>query len=441
MIRRLDFVRKRFSTDSQRNLSGAGWILISQLAGILVRLGSNLALTRLLAPEAFGLVGTALTFLTTLEWLSDLGVQPALMRHPRGDDQTVLSTGWWINLCRGFIVTGVAIAAAWPISQFFNQPQLAPVLAVLALRPALMSLRSPGLPRLRRAMDFRSVFIDEFTMTVTGTLASVLVAMVFPSVWAIVLGTLTGAASGIVISFVICPERPVRPDRQVGGELRRFSTQILINTLLMALWMNIDRLLGLRLVSSHDMGIYTVAWNLAAVADSLISRFCEVHFASLSRLTDERQRQVAHERLMNLISLWIIPVAALAVCAGPWLVQQLYDARYAGVRILFPVLLCRALIRGVGQMQFQLLLARDQVRTGSLAYLMALALHAACVVPMTQSWGVSGLALSTLLSTTCVTVSQALLAARTSGDSLIPVFRTLAWINIPLLFISLLQAR
>ena len=55
----------RLKGDARRGFASIGWMGISQICGLVLRLGSNLILTRLLAPEAFGLLGTALAFMTT----------------------------------------------------------------------------------------------------------------------------------------------------------------------------------------------------------------------------------------------------------------------------------------------------------------------------------------------------------------------------------------
>ncbi len=426
----------RFGKETQRGIAGLGWTAISQLVGMVLRLGSNLVLTRLLAPESFGLIGTALAFLTTLEWLSDLGVAPAVIRHPRGDDKDVLSSGWWLTVYRGFGLSAVAAMTAWPVALFYDQPQLAGILAVLAMRPALMSLRSPGMPRLKRAMNYRSVFIDEFSMTLGGTLVSVLCAFLWSSVWAIVAGTVAGAIAGIAVSYVLCPELPGRRDPAICRELWKFGAQVLVNTLVMALWMNIDRLLGLKLLPEKEMGLYAVAWNLAAVAEVIMIRACDVHFSMLSRLPDDAAKRLTHDCLMRQLSLWLAPAVAIAICAAPWVIGVLYDARYVGAKPLFLILMCRVLIRGVGQMQFQLLLSQNKIRIGTMAYVVALIVQAASIVPLTQAFGVQGLAISVLLSTTCVTVTQAMLSARFADFGLSPVSRSLAWMNVPLLFLA-----
>ena len=422
-----------FSAEGRKGVASLGWTGTSQLCGMVLRLGSNLLLTRLLAPEAFGLIGTALALMTTLEWLSDLGVLPAILRHPRGGDRDVLSSGWWLGLYRGVFLTLAGITVAWPVSQFYQQPQLFAVLAVIALRPALMSLRSPAMPKLRREMDYRSIFIDEICMTFFGALVSITVGVWYPSVWAVVAGMLAGAVSGIIVSYILVPMVPTRRDPEICQELWSFGVKVLLNTMLMAFWMNLDRLLGLRLLSQHDMGMYAVAWNLAMVVEMVINRACDVHFSMLSRIGSEEHRRAAHDQLMQRLSRWVVPVFAVSICLAPLMIRVLYDDRYLAAQPLFLLLMVRVLVRGVGQIQFQLLLSENRIRLGTLAYVCALVTQAVLIVPFTNAWGVQGLALSTLLSTCVVTGMQGILSSRFTNYSISPVSSTFAWTIFPLM--------
>lgn len=429
----------KFQGDGGRGLSSLGWTGASQGTGLVLRLGSNLLLTRLLAPEAFALIGTALAFLTTLEWLSDLGIQPAIIRHERGDDKDVLSTGWWLGVFRGWGLSVIAVLAAWPMSMFYEKPELFGVLAVLALRPAMMSLRSPGMPSLRRQLNYRSIFIDELCMTVGGTLVSLLVAWYAPSVWAIVAGTVAGAVTGVAVSYVLCPQLPGPRSAEVTRDLWSFGVQIMINTLIMALWMNLDRLLGLKLLSDTEMGLYAVAWNLAAVSEALIYRCCDVHYSMLSRLADDASREDAHRKLMSKLARWIVPLFAGGICLAPLVIRTLYDDRYLGAQTIFLILMCRVLVRGIGQIEFQLLLSKKQIRVGTIAYVVALIVQAIAIVPLCNNFGASGMALSALLSTLAWTCTQCVLSNLKTNSSMTPVAASFAWVIVPLAVFPLIS--
>ncbi len=412
---------------------GIGWASLAQLFGMVIRLGSNLLLTRLLVPEAYGLFGTAMAVVTTLEWLSDLGVQPALVRHPDGGTFAYLSTGWWMGLWRGLALSAVAAALSWPLAKAYGQPALFLVLAALALRPAIMALRSPGMPLLRRAMNYRSLFWDEVTQTLVATAVSLTLAWSTRSIWSIVAGTLAGALAGALVSYRLCPVVPSRLwDRAAAREIAHLGRQVFMNTVVMAIWLNLDRLLGLKLVGEREMGYYAVAWNLAAVAEGLMTRACDVYFSLLSRQSDPDEQVKVHAVISRKVAVLMMPLMALGVVLAPHVIGLLYDRRYAGARIVFGIMAARLMVRGLGQVQFQYLLATAQVRLGTRAYLAAMIVQVIILFPLARWRGVEGLAVAGLISTTVLTAVQTLLLERRGVRSLTPFLITLGWMALGL---------
>jgi len=347
----------------RRGVFSLGWSGLSQVLGIGIKLVSTLVLTRLLAPEAYGILGTAMAVLTTLEWLSDLGIYPALIRHPKGDQRDFLLTGWIMGLGRGTLLSVSAGLAAWPLASFYDEPQLLGVLLVLAARPLLFAIRSPALPTLRRELNYRSIFIDEIAQAVIGTACSIAMAFLFRSVWAIVLGTMAGAVTSVVLSYFLAPMRPGWAwNREAVKGIYDLGHQVFVNTLIMAAWLNLDRLLGLKLLSPTDMGLYAIAFNLSAAMEGLVTKMCDVYFSMLARETDEGARHQWHVQVTTQITRWGMPLGALAVVAGPLVIQVLYDPRYESAGIIFSIMIGRLMVRTIGQMQFQYLLALAQVR-------------------------------------------------------------------------------
>ena len=390
----------RVSPAHRRGLFGVGWTSLAQLACMAIRLGSNLILTRLLDPAAFGVFGTALAVLTTLDWLSDLGVQPALIRHPDGARREFLITGWWMNLGRGLVLTVLAAALAYPLALAYGTPVLLPVLLALSLKPAFMGLRSPSMPMLRRTLNYRALFVDEVLQTIVATIVSVALAWATHSLWSIVLGTLAGAATCVAVSYVLCPTAPARAwDPIACREIGHLSRQVFFNTLIMALWMNLDRLLGLRWISATDMGYYAVAYNLMYAIEALMRRGCDVYFSMLSAYGDAHARDAWQRRISRAVAAWVMPVLAIAVATAPSIIGLMYDARYAAAKVLFGLLMARLMVRTLGQVQFQYLLALAQVRLNTQAYVVALVVQAALFLPLVRTWGVTGLAVSALAST------------------------------------------
>ena len=102
-IARADDLRAKSARSTLWTVSGFGM----QSA---LRLGSNLVLTRLLAPEMFGLMALAFTFLQALTFMSDVGTRHSVMRSTRGEDPVFLRAAWTVQALRGVGISIVACA-------------------------------------------------------------------------------------------------------------------------------------------------------------------------------------------------------------------------------------------------------------------------------------------------------------------------------------------
>ena len=339
-----------------------------------------------------------------------------------------LGTGWIMGLGRGAILAAVVVISAYPASEFYDQPELIGILLILSARSLLHGLQSPGMPVLYQRLDYRSLFVLEVGQTLVGTLVSQVLAWQYRSVWAIVFGTLAGEMTVVVLSYVYSP-RAARPrwESTAAREIYHLGHQVFLNTLVMALWMNLDRLLGLRWVTPREMGLYAVAWNLAAVAETLMLRVCEVYFTMLARLGDPDAQTAWHRALCRKMAAFAMPVAALGVIAGPAVIRLLYDVRYRDAGILFSILVARLMMRTLAQLHFQALLARAEVYLATRAYVVALIVQAVIFVPLVQQFGVVGMAGSCLISTVALTLTETLLMYRRGYVEMGSFALTLFW--------------
>ncbi len=69
------------------------WQLGSQFGSQGLRFAANLVLTRLLVPEAFGLMGMVQVFIISVQMISDVGLLGSVVHHERGEDRAVPQHG------------------------------------------------------------------------------------------------------------------------------------------------------------------------------------------------------------------------------------------------------------------------------------------------------------------------------------------------------------
>ncbi len=103
----------------KRALGGGMFVAGSYVFAQFARLLSNLVLTRLLYPEAFGVMALVMVVLVGLQMFSDVGIGPAISRSPRGDDPDFLNTAWTLNVFRGAFLWLLTCVLAWPAAWFY----------------------------------------------------------------------------------------------------------------------------------------------------------------------------------------------------------------------------------------------------------------------------------------------------------------------------------
>ena len=91
--------------------------------GHALRLASNLILTRLLFPEAFGLMALVTIFMIGLEMFTDLGIVTSIIQNKRGEEADFLNTAWTIKVIRGIVIFICIYLIAGPVAWFYEEPQ------------------------------------------------------------------------------------------------------------------------------------------------------------------------------------------------------------------------------------------------------------------------------------------------------------------------------
>lgn len=418
------------STDARAGLSGLGWSYLTHGLQLVLRLGSSLILTRLLLPEAYGVFGPALAVIIFLEFLSDIGLRPAVVRSPHGEDPAFLGTAWSVVLVRAVGLAAAALGLAVVLPTWYDMPELFGVLAAMSVRPLLMAFQNPTLFVLYRRLNYRVPFFLETAQTLIAIPVTILLAWALGTVWALVLGLLIGDVARLILSHVLCPPAP-RPrwHRPAVRELSHFGVSIFLNTLAFGAWIYFDRLVGPKLVSKEQMGLYILAWGLAEALDNLIGRGSEVFYSMLSRKPEGAIRADFFRRTARRIALFLLPGLAIAALIAPWAFDLIYPARFHGAAVLLGLLTARLIMRATAQVQFMYLMMRGEVFLATRAYVVSLAILASTFVLWVQTLGLDelGVAISSVVGMTTFTLAQTVPMIRRGHTSPWPALLALGW--------------
>jgi O-antigen/teichoic acid export membrane protein len=303
------------------------------LASQLLRIGSNMTLTRLLFPEAFGVMALVQVVLTGLEMISDVGIQPSIVQHARGEEPAFLNTAWTIQAIRGFSLWLGGMAVAAPFAWFYGEPQLAALIPVAAVSAALSGLNSPKLALLSRRMAVGPSVLIDLAAQIGSIVLMIGLALAYRSLWALVAGGVFSSAIKMVLSHLVLPgpRNRFQWERAARRDLVRFGKWIFLSTLVTFVAMRLDIFLLGRLLPLDRLGVYSIAGVLAGVPQQLGGRLAgTVLFPVLARAARESREQMmaqlrgARRVLLPGSLLMVLGIALLA----PALFRHLYDDRY-----------------------------------------------------------------------------------------------------------------
>lgn len=338
----------------ERVLRAGGWTIVGHGAGQIIRLASNLIMTRLLVPEMFGIMAIAWIIMTGMQLLSDMGLRQNIVQSRRGDDPTFLGTAWAIQILRGGVlwlaalcIAGMIYLMQWqrlmPEGTVYADPLLCPVVAVLSFAALIAGFESTRIARAERMLAQANIVRMELLSQALGIGCMITWAVFDRTIWALVAGGVVTATTRVALSHLALPGTG---DHWVwNGEMFReivhYGKWIFLTSVLGFAVNNGDRLLLGGLVTPEAMGLYVIAFLIADAITQLMSKLlASVSFPALSEVARDRPAELkaAYYRFRLPIDALTLFTAGALFIAGDAVIDLLFDDRYRGAGAILEIL-------------------------------------------------------------------------------------------------------
>jgi O-antigen/teichoic acid export membrane protein len=324
-------------------IRGAIWTTAGFGCGQILRLASNLILTRLLAPELFGLMTLAQTAMTGLVMFSDIGTSASVVRNPRGEDPRFLNTAWTLQAIRGVWLWLGMVLLAVPLANFYGDSRLKLLLPLLGISGFINGFTSTAPYVLNRRLEMKQLALFELGTQLLFLLTLLACVLVWPTIWGMVLGGLLGTAERVICSHLLLPNLRNRLawDRSALRELISFGKWLFLSTAALFLGEQADRMVLGKLFSFEMLGIYGVAATLADMPRQVSATLSgKVVFPAIARVSQRSRAEIRKVVLRNRRLPLMAAAAGLALMTGlgDLAIRLLYDARYHQAAWMLPIL-------------------------------------------------------------------------------------------------------
>lgn len=322
---------------------GAVWTIAGYGASQVLRLASNLILTRLLFPDLFGLMSLVSTFIAGLHLFSDVGISFSIVQNKRGNEPDFLNTAWTMQVIRGIGLWICCFVIAWPVSHLYSEPQLLWLLPVVGLNSLISGFNSTAIFTLNRKMVIKDLALFELVGQAIAVLVMIAWAWFSPTIASLVAGGIAASLFQLVWSHRLIPGFRNRFlwDKSSLREIASLGKWIFLSTALTFLAEQADRLILGKVLGFELLGIYGVALTFADLPRSVTSALNgKVVFPAIVSIIDQ-PRQIVRRKLLHTRK-WIVMALAVSIALlsglGDFLIEWLYDNRYIDAAWMLPIL-------------------------------------------------------------------------------------------------------
>ena len=308
----------------------------------LVRLLTGVIIARLLSPNLLGIMMIVYVLRYGAELLSDIGIRQSIISNSEGDNPDFYNTAWTLQLIRGFALCVLFLVITVPVSRIYDAPILLLVLPITSSYFAIAGLTSTRLFLLNRKMQTAKLNAFDVLMEVISSIARVIFAIISPTIWALVFGSLVQPIARTIGSYLILPGNRHRLyiSKDYAKQILAFGKWIMLTATLFFLASNFDRLYLAKVIPFALLGVFGIARNLSGMVSDGLARLCNIVIFPLVASEATKPRSQLHADLASIRFAFVMICAAglsLFVVLADFIIAIMYDQRYQAAGWMLPI--------------------------------------------------------------------------------------------------------
>lgn len=311
---------------------GFKWIAILQFSQQILILIVNLILARILGPSVFGLVALVTVTTGLLLTIVDLGFNAAIIQKNEITEHQ-LSTAFFLNLIMGLLLCLLLASSSVSLARFFQKEAMGPMLQFFSLVLIIRAFISVQMAICDRNMDFKKITLISVFALIIGTICKLVLAVKGIGAWSIIYGEFLNQIVLVITLWSFSTWRPSLQlvNKKSFSELFAFGSNIMLSNFIGSLSGKIDVMMIGKLVSSSQLGIYSMALNISAVLPQQINAVVQrVMFPSFSRMqADNNMVGNTYCKLTKYLSIIGTPALVGMMMVAPEFVNLVLSPKWA----------------------------------------------------------------------------------------------------------------
>jgi O-antigen/teichoic acid export membrane protein len=358
-------------------------------------------LTRLLAPDSFGLMAIITAILSVATIFSDMGISSAIIQR-----QTIsleqLSSLYWLNVIAGLALMATLMLASPVIANFYGDSRLTWLVGITSSIFFINSLSQQLRVRSEKNIQFAKVARIDMAAAGVGFLSAVGLAYSGLGVYSLAWAAVISALFSTILAWLMLSNGWYPKLHFSFVEIREFlnfGTYMVGNNIASNLNMMADVFFGGKLLGVAALGLYSLPRNFCLqIQGSINPIITRVGFTVMSKVQDDPN----HLKLIFLKALRMtasvnFPIYVGVMAFAPEIVALLFGEKWLGSVDSLRILAVWGMVRSTKNPVGILLLATGRAKQSFRWNLSWLVIHPATIWIGAQ-WGIEGIASALLIS-------------------------------------------
>lgn len=325
----------------KKTLSGFAWLLGGTAAHSILRIVFVAILARLLSPDDFGLMASAMIIVKFSEVLAQMGIGPALVQREELN-QKHMESAFTLTILIGGGLYALFLLLNPLLSVFFRMPELHDILNILCLVIPIRMLSQISYSMMQRKMLFKKLAgWDVVSYGLGYGAVGIILAYLDYGVYALVYAVLCQSIIYTIILFIISPHAlKIKVHKKEAIELLRYGLGFTLSTIFNFLARTGDTIVVGRYLGKAELGLYDRSYVLMNIANNVIGKTIgRVMFPAFATIqNDEEKLSRAFSKALNVTFGVLLPLTPFLVIYAEEIVAILLGPQWGGAVLPFQLL-------------------------------------------------------------------------------------------------------
>ena len=289
---------------------GVAWSMAEKIGTMLLQMAVSLIILRLLTRDILGVMAIPTAVVAVALVLVDSGFSQALIRKaaPSADDYKSVFA---FNIGVSLVMYALFTALAFPVSRFYDMPQIAQIAPVFFLQLPIGALCAIQNTICVRQFRFALLSKVTFASSLAGGLAAIGLALAGFGIWCIVAQRVLQAAVRTLLLWWLSDWRPCGAcSRGPLREMAPFSFSLIATDLISTFYNKIPQFFLGRLYPADTLGSFDQAIKLKDQPTiSAMQAVQSVTFPALAKIRDDAPKFAeSYRQVVMVVSYVLFPV-------------------------------------------------------------------------------------------------------------------------------------